>query len=171
MPSCRASPCAVTAGARSAAGDGRQQRRRQVGVERRLPPGRQELRPQPQWRRIRRQQGLQQAGGGGEGVPARLRRARQRHLARRPARRPHPKPDPRRAARPCSMPTGQLTLGRLNSAVRCLNNRSPYIATRPDLRDNSPPAAIRSGRTTAARLRETTIVTTGVALVLLGVTV
>jgi hypothetical protein len=58
-------------------------RRRQVGVERRLPPSRQELRPQPQRRRIRRQQELQQAGGGGEGVPARLRRALQRHLARR----------------------------------------------------------------------------------------
>ena len=32
---------------------------------------------------------------------------------------------------PCSMPTGQPTLGRLNSAVRCLNNRPHYTGTPP----------------------------------------
>jgi hypothetical protein len=55
-----------------------------------------------------------------------LRRPLQSHLARCPARLPHPEPSPRRATRPCSMPTGQLILGCLNSAVRCLKNRPHY---------------------------------------------
>src|SRR4029450_11186683 len=57
-----------------------------------------------------------------------LRRPLQRHLARRPAWLPHPEPDPRRATQPCSVPIGQPTLGRLNSAASCLNNRPHYTA-------------------------------------------
>ena len=59
-----------------------------------------------------------------------LHRPRQRHLARHPARLPHSEPDPNRATSACSMPTGQPTLGRLNSAARCLNNRPHYTTTR-----------------------------------------
>ena len=68
---------------------------------------------------------------GPEPRAAGLRRPLQRHLARRPTRLPHPEPDPRRATLPCSMPTGQPTLGRLNSAASCLKNRSHYTGTAP----------------------------------------
>jgi REP element-mobilizing transposase RayT len=49
-----------------------------------------------------------------------------RHLACHPARLPHPEPDPRHATPPCSMPIGQPTLGRLNSAAGCLIIRTHY---------------------------------------------